>query len=764
MSVVDRTFISSDITVEWSQWLERRVMRLLFQYDQRLFRGEFRIFFVESILPDIPVLQQYDRYIRLLTLSDELLDNIMPRVRRQLSLQTNRKRIREEAPTRGDIDWQRTLERTWRELPGLAPIDFDTHLRQRSTSTPENLLVVVILLAYRQELKNIQVEGMNDEVMTNQERQLLVGMDERAERELAAPYARALLGAASQADPDALVKQVISRLRPGKSPYRDLIDWWQRFNDLSIGYAPGERRLSLTSRQRDDSDAWLYELWVALELAHFLYEKGALQPIDTNVDLDCFQFTFTWHNRKYRFLYNRNRYKDSTTNGSWESEHTLPPSYIIERENPLKIYHEDMLIWLEPPFVMSTQYYLTNNQSTSIDGSIKKLLGDMMLLNAEHGALFLPLLSESQGEERIIGSIKPNPNRYHVGTLQNTQIEVYQLSPNIPIPALQTRLEAILEHALRNLPERTEPACHGIWLDPDSINTSGTPVPPNTILCPKRHIGPGVFDLVDAERDCLKNPKVCHVIGQAIVRPEVIRITTREALFEKSSSLRKRGDKMLHQAEQSGNEERTEQLRNYILNSVGNAVEQYVALRGDTGAIEDYFKMWIFRGYWKEGKRSLAIETCNMLLSGEYVWHECTRITLDDWAAPAIQYCRALEFEFRRRIYNHRPKDFKLHKRRWTLGTPEYLYSVREATQGDDAHDWTILKAILTQSQCDMLDFENILQRLASGRISHYRNQLAHGDPIPRNIAQALRETVIGHAGNPGILYWLAQKLDPKQT
>src|SRR5260370_22357166 len=131
-------------------------MRLLLIHDRGLFRSQFRTFFVESTLPQIPLLQQYDRYIKLLTLSDELLDDILPRVRRQLSLQTDHARLREEAPTRGDIDWRRTIDRTQRETPGVPRTQFDTRLRLRSTTTPENLFTVPVLLAFRRGLDSFQ--------------------------------------------------------------------------------------------------------------------------------------------------------------------------------------------------------------------------------------------------------------------------------------------------------------------------------------------------------------------------------------------------------------------------------------------------------------------------------------------------------------------------------------------------------------------------------------------------------------------------------
>jgi len=94
----------------WSQHMQRRLIRLLLQYDVPLFRRQFRFFFAKSALPQIPLLQQYDRSIKLQTLSNELLEAILPRIRRQLSLKTNHLRLHEDAPTRGNIDWSRTIE------------------------------------------------------------------------------------------------------------------------------------------------------------------------------------------------------------------------------------------------------------------------------------------------------------------------------------------------------------------------------------------------------------------------------------------------------------------------------------------------------------------------------------------------------------------------------------------------------------------------------------------------------------------------------
>lgn len=120
MDKTDKTIATKQIQ-HWSQRLQRRIMRLLLQHDEPLFHNQFRQFYVNSSLPQIPLLQQYDRYIKLRGLSDELLDDILPRIRRQLSLKTSRARLREEAPTRGDIDWPAPSNAPGAWLPAILP-------------------------------------------------------------------------------------------------------------------------------------------------------------------------------------------------------------------------------------------------------------------------------------------------------------------------------------------------------------------------------------------------------------------------------------------------------------------------------------------------------------------------------------------------------------------------------------------------------------------------------------------------------------------
>jgi hypothetical protein len=514
-------------TRHWSQQLQRRILRLLFQHDEPLLRSQFRQFFVESTLPWLPLLQQYDRYVKLQLLSNELLDDILPRIRRQLSLKTSHARLHEEAPTRGDIDWHRTLERSWSQAPGLPATQFDTRLRQRSLETPENVLTVAILLAYRRELQQAMQETFTDEELSEQERQIFVSADERAERELAASYACGLIKQAQQADINVLVQEVTLHLRAGPNPYRDLLAWWQRFTQFRVGRATEERSLALASKRSDEkTDAWLYELWIVLEYIHLLHAEGTVQVQDMRIATDLLQCTFTWQQRRFRLMYNRQLDTSTTYEPDWQHGPSSRPDYSIEREKPLEIRQRDELIWREPPVVLDAKYYLGGSDPTNTHGPIKKLLGDMTLLNSQVGVLFFPQLPEPETEQQVTRIVRRTGKHYQAPGEVQQQVQLYHLEPGMSFTELQKRLRATLDLATRYLPERPEPSCQGIWLDPDTVNANHHALPPNTILCPKPHIGTGVFDLVNVDRDCLKNPLLCHVIGQTIVSPFVIRVTT----------------------------------------------------------------------------------------------------------------------------------------------------------------------------------------------------------------------------------------------
>ena len=499
---------------DWSLLLQRRVLRLLMQHHEKLFRGQFRLFFVESSLPLLPLLQQYDRYTKLYALSNELLDDILPRIRRQLSLKTSHTRLHEEAPTRGDIDWQRTLEYSWTQASGQPPLQFETRLRQRTLDTPENVLAVAILLVFRQELQQVRSEGFSDEDLSKQEQAFLASTHEHTERELAAPYTRALLNQARNSAISDLEQEVARHLRPGPSPYRGLLSWWYRFQQFRVGRAAAELALALASRRSDEKvDAWLYELWIMLEFLHLLHAEQCVQPPDLTIATDHLDCTFTWQDRRFRLVYNRQLDTATSFEAGWEDAPASRPDYSIERAEPLEIRHQHRLIWREPPVILDAKYYLEGSDPEQTHGPIKKLLGDMTLLEAEVGMLFFPRLPEPTDSASMTRTIRKSRERYTPQGETAQQVHLYHLEPSMHLSLVQQRLRAVLDLATLHLPERSQPVCEGTWLDPDTVHAGQHSLPSYTILCPKRHIGPGIADLVNVDSDCLKNPLLCHVMG-----------------------------------------------------------------------------------------------------------------------------------------------------------------------------------------------------------------------------------------------------------
>ncbi|MEI8308459.1 MAG: hypothetical protein WCF99_15480 [Chloroflexales bacterium] len=750
----------------WSQRLQRRVMRLLLLHDQRLFRGQFRAFYTGSELPQLPVFAQYDRFLQLRTLSSELLDDIMPRIRRQLSLQTDQARLVEESPTRGDIDWPRTLQRSWRESPGVMPLTFETRLRQRSSVTPENLLTVAILLTYRTLMRAFLNDAFDEDVLSAEERQVLTANDECAERELAAAYARALVERASQSDVDTLAGQVEARLRPGPNPYRDLLEWWRRFAAFRVGRGSARRGPTLAPLRSDEkADAWLYELWIMLEMLHVLDEEGAFPRGAVRVAVDQLDTPYAWDGQHLHITYNRKAEDASGESAGWTHGPGVRPDYAITRQNALPdiMDHQKQVIWREPPVLLDAKYYLSGSDPERTHGAVKKLLGDMTLLGAAQCHLFFPALPEPHPpgphESRLI---ERRTERHHSGTPIPIQVRLYRLDPLMPLGDVHRRVRATLTHVSAHLAARpTAITCQGVCLDPDTVSAGVRLHTTSTqILCPKPHIGPGVYDLVGQE-DCLTNPTLCHVMGQTIMPPFVLRVTNQAELNRQTSDLRARNDQRLRESEAGNDEERAaqaEQLRANIFTGVGRTVEQYVKLRGNTQSIEEHLESWVFGAYWqKKADWALSAATREMLKSGEYVWHEYMQSDgLEDWAAPAIQYCRALELELRRRFYLHAPKAFKVSKSGWTIGTPVHAMKHRKTNPNARTNLQLLFGRVAPDQQ------RNLVKQLHRLKAVHQiRNRLAHSNPLSKADAVRLRWQILGSREQAGILCWLAAHVQP---
>ena len=431
----------------------------------------------------------------------------------------------------------------------------------------------------------------------------------------------------------------------------------------------------------------------------------------------------------------------------------------FERAEPLEIRHQGRLIWREPPVILDAKYYLEGSDPEQTHGPVKKLLGDMTLLEAEIGMLFFPRLPQPFGNTSMTRTIRKSRERYTPQGETAQQVHLYHLEPSMLLSQVQQRLRAVLDLATQHLPERSQPVCEGTWPDPDTVHVGQQSLPSHTILCPKRHIGPNIADLVNVDSDCLKNPLLCHVIGQPIVPPFVLRVTTQEQLVNQSNDLRGRSEEQLRQAEANGDETRAEFMRQHIFTGIGRAVEQYVKLFANTSAIANTFEAWIFGEYWKKHPRCLDEHTRNALISGEFVWQNYQEATLHDWAAPAIQYCRALEHELYRRFDKPFHNQYHLTKAGFTLGTIPFAYNNRYRDE-NAAHNWNLLTELIKKSGSNVAEFITLIERINREQMLTYRNLLAHGGIVNRDIASTLRDSIIGDKHTPGVLCWLVEHID----
>ncbi|HVU71209.1 MAG TPA: hypothetical protein VHD63_29040, partial [Ktedonobacteraceae bacterium] len=606
----------------WGEYLQRRVMHLLLRHDRQTFHGQFRTFFAQSSQPLPPLLDFYDRYLRLQILGEDLLLRIVPDITRQLSLEIEFERRVEEPPAQGEIDWPPTIARAVNEAPDQPPTRFDTRQRSQNLALPENLLVVAILLNYRETVRDVLREDSQQEILNDQERLVLIEMEELVEQQLRNAYARSLEDEARRSDIDTLVEQTAPRLKPGVNPSRTLIDWWEDFRDLRPGQLQARRHSALVQRRDDEQVAsWLYELWIALEILDLLQEQQLLAPETVEIKLDRFQYRFTWQGRSFRFHYQRaSAPVADEMPARWQGSSAPRVTYRIERADASPIELGGKIIWREPPVLLAASYGNASSPAPSNQPVLQHLLGGMQLAEASTGILFSPLLADPPADQAWTDIAQPDQNMYSKQLRGQTSVYLYKLVPDLPLDLLRQRLHAALQHATSALPERPAPACYGILLDRDTVNASRDNNQPGNVLCPKPHIGPGVFDLVDDRLHCLKDPRLCHVYGQPITPPFVIRVDTLDGLDKKSGDLRARSEEKLRQAEDAGDEAGAEQLRSHIFLGVGRTVEQYVQLHGNTTSIEEHFEDWIFGDYWKKHQRSLSKETRDYLLSGDYVW------------------------------------------------------------------------------------------------------------------------------------------------
>ncbi len=718
--------------------LQRRIARLLLRHDRRTFRGRFRELHARSAQPQPPLLRAYDDFTRLLGLADELFTDILPRIRRQLSFSATRLELDEEQPLRGQIDWRRTSARAAAEHPGQPPLRFATTLRSRSFATPENRMVAAVLQRYAQRLGRLRsAELFADAPLNAAEGREISQLVERVRRELATPQ---LVELAREADPSQateLVAAVEQRVR-GASPYADLVRWWQRSEQQHLRASPAQQVSPVL--QTEEEAGLLYQLWIALEIVNLLAERDLLS--NPQISTDQLRFGFRWAGRDFVLVYDRS----PTPHLAWTGAPGVRPDYFITRAAPQEVRVGDQIYWREPGVLLDAKCYL-GAEASRASGAIKRLIADLQLVDARHGALLFP---DTTG---LAAAVRPSDARY-LGTVDAASaIKLFALSPAAGEAALQEHLAAVLDQVAAWLPVPAPIACHGCFADPDTVNPDRRPPQAAPLIfCPKPHISDRRVDIVSTAEDCLKEPRVCHILGRepdaSRLAPFVKRVLTQSDLLATTMQLRAH---LANTVAADDHSEAAEQARGAVFEAIGALVEAYQKVRQpDTTFIEEKLSV-TFKSHWSDQThaRGLPADVRNMLISGEFVHHEFAQSGVLDWAASAVQYVRAVERELQRRLYYRlgqpsplrdrhgnplRPQDF-------TFGSVTFAYYNR----GKSDHNWlTFLSGAVQRAGAQPSAFEAVIKEII--KLHELRNNIAHSKQISQATAQQVRDITIGAA------------------
>lgn len=768
-------------------WMQGRMVELLLRHDVQRFAATFGEQTADELAH--PLLARYRDLAVLFYLRDELFGSILPRIKRRMSFAAPRETKIEELPPRGRIDWGRTITASWRDRPGEMPLEVQTRQRRRHFATPENLLTVVTLIEYRDATQSLlDLESANDGTLAI--RHPLHEIIEACTRELAfLQFAGLVREAGAIAEGLALTTiedletAVADNLLPGRNgAYDDLLDWRRRLKRLELldRTTVHEPQPMLGADPRRDN--YLYQLWLFYELADLLQRSGRLK----SWQLGDMRIEFLWGSNG-----NETTYIIAHDRGLAHYWHNAPgvrpDLYIAQMDRDVVQGSDRALIWQAPGYVLDAKYYKPRDSMRAPASPVKRMIADLQLTGERHGALLFAFQESAAGQQfedddqdlaveaeqnaRVrLPLYQVKPSRDTRSLIANeARIAIWQVQPRTDINgAIHQTLSALLDRVHAALQKRADIVCHGFLPDVDTINPGNTqPMRCKKCgellaFCPKPHISAQHIDRVCPRCDCLRSAYVCHIIGRGTYTapPFVKRVLTREELLASIKTLR---GWLQANISVSDTSEPAEEARNTMLRTIGELTETYVKLtRADTVQTEYYFRNMFFRGYWsdEQHERGLPKEVRNMLISGEYVWLQFQSSTIEDWAACAVQYTRALEYELHRRLYEPCGQllvtrdGTPMKSNQFTIGTVMFLYSERKKNT-----NWaTLMQKVAQPSGITEDTLRQLVIDIDALRAD--RNKVAHTVHVDEALASKIRDVVLGPHGHLGLLYRVCSQLN----
>lgn len=755
--------------------MQARLIALLLRHDSERFQRAITTHPDYDAPPEDAALHHYRELGVLFWLRDELFEHILPRIVRRLSFVSPRATVIEEPPTRGRVDWERTLNATWGERPGEPPFALHTHQRHRDFATPENLLTVATLLDYRADVLHVL---QHEHLLTGSSvlRHPLTTIVERCERELAFPQFATLRqhiqSTRGQADIDtaSLEERVRERVIPGgNSAYEDLLAWREQRRTLSLLQRTPQPDTPATLGADPRRDNYLYQIWIFYELVDLLHQAGQLETIEAIAGK--MRLTFHQGDGASRCRYElRHDQAVPTPVVQWAA---LPaggdvpgvrPDFLLRRIDPppQQVTHGGQCFWREPGIIWDAKYYRERESQRTPSTPLKRMLADLTLLGESRGVLLFAFLTDPTDpagpseptdpadDDPTAERAKPvcrvlSPAAGQDQTLvPNQRIESHRLQPDGGGggEAVANLLRGLLDDGHEHLHRPRVPHCHGVFLD--SLSAAGPPggtenrygepldtAPDDLLICPKPHIGAWRVDLVSRTMHCCKDARLCHIIAHPDRRLPVRPPRTAEDLLKELQHIVEQGN--------AGQKLDDETVR-AIAQQVEHLTRQFAEIAGAYRRIEMYqhrvrdlgmHRTWEMLGPPEQESLALAV----------FLVEQLDSIAAQDFSAPAIHVSSVLEVENQKRVF--RCPDLigdGTNPKRQTLGTlPFWRLAHRnnmKATEEAQANWLHIVDYAGVHWQEEIapdepaVSFDDYVKLLDS--IAQIRNQAAHTSALPR--------------------------------
>lgn len=784
----------SDLMIQGFRHMQARMIALILRYDEQRFRDE--IGEREGSGLALSSFSNYRDLAVIFQLRDSLFESILPSITRRLSFESPHTLEREELPARGRVNWVRSFEANWNERPDQAPLQVYTHVRRRDFATPGNLLTIITLLQYQahaRELLAKESESNPDSAL----RHPLHSIIESCEKALHFPQFAALRNAA-QAKLDAgraeaIEAQLSERYHHMPSAYSQLLEWRRRYNELRLIENQPNQGEDVVGSDPEKADM-LFQHWIFFELVDLFESRGLLDSFNSKRR----EIHFRWGAEQTPYLLKH----EATRPVLWHNAPGVRPDYYIYRKGRHEIRDGKQLIWQEPGYILDAKYYKPRAGDRMFTDPLKRMLADLQLIGERYGSLLFAYdkadskapeeqqsaPSTEQAElmaQQAQASAQPARLGPMRATLDNSfelsrhiQIDGWQIPPHYAPSSIATYLNQVLDQVHARLHRPVEIHCYGSIADSDTLRPAPAPgTSPASLneqcsvcggplaFCPKPHVSPYRIDRVCPQCDCLKNRRLCHIIGQeqAVIPLMVKRVLTQDDLNKNIEQLRKWLQDLIQKTQDN---EEIEQARNAVIEAVGQLADAYTKYRNPQfGPIEDGLRKGSLRRYWISDPNSIDQKSRDMLLSGEYIWYDMGEGSVPDWAACVVQHLRAFENELHRRFY--RPARFELMFKdkpmkpyNFTFGSIVNIYDYRYKDQN---HNWQALnKFVLTPNKIALEQFEKFMQHL---KVLHeIRNRVAHRDSVSKADALTVRTTLLGDEDDSGLFYEFCRDFKVLQT